>query len=215
MNIKLWENESVGCNLWPQNESRSQWPLYIFVQIENPGKISDTIKICLTFYQRYSIGRPLSSVCMYVCQHFHTSSPLKPLGRLKPNYMWILLGWGNESLFKRSRSHDQDGHLAHIWSKNLLYLLRNQKVYDLETWCVVSGARVLPRLFKWWHLVDLKLLFGKVKGEGSRTTRIGLVNRGKNQSQWIKVSYRFFVCWTFLLVGSALILLCWPSSLVL
>ena len=42
----------------------------------------------------YSIGRPLSSVsvcvnvCMYyACQHFQTSSPLKPLGRLKPNFI--------------------------------------------------------------------------------------------------------------------------------
>ena len=25
------------------------------------------------------------------------------------------LGWGNESLFKWSRSHDQGGHHAHIW----------------------------------------------------------------------------------------------------
>ena len=25
------------------------------------------------------------------------------------------LGWGNESLIKRSRSHDQDGRHAHIW----------------------------------------------------------------------------------------------------
>ena len=42
----------------------------------------------------YSIGRPLSSVCLYVCKHFQTSSPLKPLGRLKPNFMWSLLGMG-------------------------------------------------------------------------------------------------------------------------
>ena len=25
------------------------------------------------------------------------------------------MGWGNESLIKRSRSHDQDGHHAYIW----------------------------------------------------------------------------------------------------
>ena len=28
---------------------------------------------------------------------------------------WVPLGWGNESLFKLWRSHDQDGHHAHIW----------------------------------------------------------------------------------------------------
>ena len=32
-------------------------------------------------------------VCV-VCQHFQTSSPLKPLGRLKPNFIWSLLGTG-------------------------------------------------------------------------------------------------------------------------
>ena len=29
-----------------------------------------------------------------VCQHFQTSSPQKPLGRLKPNFMWSHLGTG-------------------------------------------------------------------------------------------------------------------------
>ena len=28
---------------------------------------------------------------LHVCQHFQTSSPLKPLGRLKPNFIWSLL----------------------------------------------------------------------------------------------------------------------------
>ena len=40
----------------------------------------------------YRIGRPLTSVSVYVCQHFQTSSPQKPQGRLKPNFMWSLLG---------------------------------------------------------------------------------------------------------------------------
>ena len=35
-----------------------------------------------------------------------------------------------------------------IYDKNLKHLLQNQKAYDLETWYVASGARVLPRLFK-------------------------------------------------------------------
>ena len=33
----------------------------------------------------------------------------------KPNFMWSLLGKGNESLYKRSLSHDQDGRHAHMW----------------------------------------------------------------------------------------------------
>ena len=28
---------------------------------------------------------------------------------------------------------------------------------DLETWIVASGIQVLPRLFRWWPLVDLDL----------------------------------------------------------
>ena len=42
----------------------------------------------------YRIGRPLSSVCVYVCQHFQTSSPQKPLGKSKSNFIWSLHGIG-------------------------------------------------------------------------------------------------------------------------
>ena len=54
------------------------------------------------------------------------------------------MGWGNESSFKRSWSHDQDGRFAHIHGKNLKNLLQNQKADGLETWYAASGARVLP-----------------------------------------------------------------------
>ena len=37
-----------------------------------------------------------SSRCMCVCQHFQTSSPLKPLGWLNPNFIWSLLGTGEQ-----------------------------------------------------------------------------------------------------------------------
>ena len=39
-------------------------------------------------------------LCMYVCvcQHFQMSFPLKPLGRLKPNFIWSLLGTGERKL---------------------------------------------------------------------------------------------------------------------
>ena len=33
-----------------------------------------------------------------VCQHFQTSSPLKPLGRLKPKFIWSLLRMGERKL---------------------------------------------------------------------------------------------------------------------
>ena len=51
-----------------------------------------------------------------------------------------------------------------LYGKNLKNLiLWNQKAYDLETWYVASGARVLPSLFKWWPWVDLDLFYGNVK----------------------------------------------------
>ena len=65
----------------------------------------------------YRIGRPLSSVCMCVCMCVNIFKHL-----LRRNHWadWnqISLGasleWGNESLFKRSGSHYQNGP-AHIW----------------------------------------------------------------------------------------------------
>ena len=50
-----------------------------------------------------------------------------------------------------------------IYGKNLKKNFRNQKADDLETWWAALGARVLPRLFKWWPWVDLDLFYGKVK----------------------------------------------------
>ena len=97
----------------------------------------------------YRIGSPLSSICVcvcmcVVCQHFQTS-PLKPLGRLKPNFIWSLLGTGEQKFVQTVQV---------TWprwppwpymvktSKNLL--LQNQMASDLETWYAVLGARVLP-----------------------------------------------------------------------
>ena len=65
---------------------------------------------------------------------------------------------GNESFYKWSRSHDQDGRHA---SKNLL--LQNRKSYDLETWQAASGTQVLQSLYKLWIWVDIDLFYGKVK----------------------------------------------------
>ena len=138
--------------------------LYDFLLISSPEP--------LAHWWAYSIGRPLSSICMYVhvrvcsyvSQHFQTSSPLKPLGRLKPSSMWRLLGI-EERNFVRTvqvtwpRWPPWPYMLKSL--KNLL--LRNQKAYDLETWYVASSAQVLPSLFKWWSWVDLDLFYGKVK----------------------------------------------------
>ena len=53
------------------------------------------------------------------------------------------MGWGNKSLIKWSRSHDQDGAMS-IYGKNLKHhLLWNQKADDLESWYAALGTRVL------------------------------------------------------------------------
>ena len=53
---------------------------------------------------------------------------------------------GNESLFKWSMSHDQDGRHADM-VKTFKYL-QNQKSYDLETWYAASVAQALQSLYK-------------------------------------------------------------------
>ena len=80
---------------------------------------------------------------------FQRSSPLKPLGQSKPNFMWSILGKGSlgrgkESLYKWSRSHDQQ-KIAKTF-KNLL--LKNQWADFHETLYVASGTRAHHSLYK-------------------------------------------------------------------
>ena len=63
----------------------------------------------------YALSRRPSSVRPSVVHNAQTSSPQKLLGRSKPNFCGASLGRGNESLYKWSRSRDQDGRHAHIW----------------------------------------------------------------------------------------------------
>ena len=39
-------------------------------------------------------------VCVYVCQHFQTSSPQKPLGQSKSNFIWSLNGMGERKFIQ-------------------------------------------------------------------------------------------------------------------
>ena len=99
-----------------------------------------------------------------VCQHFKTSSPLKPLDQLKPNFIWSLLEMGEQKCVQMVQvtwpRWPPCPYMVKIL-KNLL--LRNQTADDLETWYVALGSRVLPSLFKWWPWVDLDIFYGKVK----------------------------------------------------
>ena len=66
-------------------------------------------------------------------------------------------------MYKISRSHDQDGHYAHIWKnpfKNLF--LRKQKTNFNETWDVVLMTKVLECVHKSWTYDDTDLFYGKV-----------------------------------------------------
>ena len=65
----------------------------------------------LMLIENFSFGVCLPLPRGYIHVYFHNneiSSPLKPLGQSKPNFIWSILGKG-ESLYKWSRSHDQDG----------------------------------------------------------------------------------------------------------
>ena len=81
---------------------------------------------------------------MYVCQRFQTSSPLKPLGRLKPNFMWSSLWMGEQKFLQMVLVTWPRWPPCPYRVKILKHLLRNQRADDLVTWYAVSGARLLP-----------------------------------------------------------------------
>ena len=56
---------------------------------------------------------------------------------------------GNESLYKWSTSHDQDGRHGYKLAKTFENLhLQNQKAYDFETWHEAAGIGALQSLYK-------------------------------------------------------------------
>ena len=52
---------------------------------------------------------PLPGGCIHIYDHNIQIYCLKPLGHSKPNFMWSIVREGVESLYKWSRSDDQDG----------------------------------------------------------------------------------------------------------
>ena len=120
----------------------------------------------LSLYAHWWAYNACSTVCRtssVVRQDFKTSSHLKPLGQLKPIFIWT--PWdGGTKLCSNGPGHMTKMAAIPIYGKNLKNLLLwNQKAYDLETLYVALGARVLPSLFKWWPWVDLDLFYGKVE----------------------------------------------------
>ena len=130
--------------LWHENE------IFIFLPPLNQRLI---VQACLYFL-------------LYVvhCQHFQTSSSLKPQGRFKPNFMWSLHGMEEQNFVQMVQVTWPRWPLCPYMVKNFKNLLLwNQKADDLETWYAASSTQVLPSLFEWWPLVDLDLVYGKVK----------------------------------------------------
>ena len=94
----------------------------------------------------YSIGRPLSSLGMCVCvfgQHFQMCSPLKPLGWMKPNFMWRLLGMGERKFIQTVQVTWQrwppcplKSHTCQIpqWWKNLMVFPLILRSYGVRCW---------------------------------------------------------------------------------
>ena len=75
------------------------------------------------------------------------------------------MGRGNESLIEKSRSHDQDGHHAHIWYKplkNLLFQNLQADFYEM----VCTPCIPLMQLNMLRH--RLMQHFTKVGGNGER-----------------------------------------------
>ena len=103
----------------------------------------------------YRIGRPLLSVMVHCCP----SSPQKPMGQSKSNFIWSFYGMGERKfaqMFLVTWPRWPPCPYMVKTLKNLL--LWNQKDSDLETWYATSGARVLPNLLKCWPWVDLDFL---------------------------------------------------------
>ena len=119
---------------------------------------------CIRFWGRltWHIGLRWAIVALWAtCQ---TSSPLTPLGRLKPNFMWSILGTGEQKFIQMVQVTCPRWPPCPYMVKTLKnLLLRNQVADDLETWYAALGAWVLPSLFKWLPWVDLYLFYGKVK----------------------------------------------------
>ena len=83
--------------------------------------------VCVCMYMRVY-------VCMCVYQHFQTSSPLKPLGRLKPNFIMEPPWDGGTKLCSNSAGHLTKMAAMPIYGKNLkiIFFSRTQKPMTLK-----------------------------------------------------------------------------------
>ena len=90
-------------------------------------------------------------------QQFPTSFAQKPLGRLKPHFIWSLCGmWWNEGLFKCSRSHNH----VRIWWKTC-----SSEPGGRLPWILVYniGYSSTTNVFIWWPWVELDYFYDRVR----------------------------------------------------
>ena len=90
-------------------------------------------------------GHSLTFIQGHSDSHFQTSFPSKPLGRLKPNFMWSIHGRGEwkfvQTVYVTWPVWPPCPYMVKTL-KNLL--LWNQKANDLESLYAASGTQVLP-----------------------------------------------------------------------
>ena len=78
-------------------------------------------------------------------------------------YVELYLGQGDKTLYEWFM-YDQDGLHAHMVVKCLkINLCQYQQCDDPESWNGVLRSQILQSIYKWRPLVDLDLLYGKIK----------------------------------------------------
>ena len=104
--------------------ARSNWVPYMFewgklLQSHLMGKTCSNWLNNFLYEKKFTPGGclPLARGYIHVYHHYFRTSSLKSLDQSTPNFILSLRGKGEESLYKWSRSHDQDGRHAHIWQK--------------------------------------------------------------------------------------------------
>ena len=97
----------------------------------------------------YSIGMPPSSV-VHRCQHFQTSSPLKPLGQLKPNFIWSLHGLGERKFVQMVVVTSPRWPPCPYMLKTFKsLLLQNRMAEIIEVWYTASTKLVQMKTPDW------------------------------------------------------------------
>ena len=90
------------------------------------------------------------------CWELQTTSPLKPQGQYCSDFMWNLLGVGEQKIAKMVMVHWPEGSPCPYMVKTFKNLLLQNQA-SLEFWSLQKswGMGGLPKLLKWWSYVDI------------------------------------------------------------